>query len=429
MPAIPKDNILDSTIYFLKDPYRFLMKRSERHQSDIFELRLLAKRTVALKGHKYAKYFYDASLCSRDGMPELLRSTLLGRGGVNSLKGEEHLKRKALFMSCMSKEEVYGIGNILKKNLEMRFLIWEASPQVHLLQDIQFVLACSAIEWVGIPLQDFGDLEKATKKLVSLFDDAGAKSFRHVRARYSRWFLERKIRKLVRFYRRPDNIYKIDAQSPFAKILLYRDVNDEALSEKVASVEILNLLRPIVAVSCFISFATHAFLTHKNVDLKRIVNDEKYRNFFIDEVRRYYPFFPAVIGQAKKDYSLEGFKINKGTRLVLDIYGTNHDPRVWKNPEEFNPLRFEEQAVTPYNLVAQGGGDHSMGHRCAGEFITKRLMSVYLEKLLSRVDFHIPDQDMRIQMTRVPATPRSGVALDRVSIVEQDSNKDFHVTL
>ncbi len=50
---------------------------------------------------------------------------------------------------------------------------------------------------------------------------------------------------------------------------------------------------------------------------------------------------------------------------MLDIYGTNHDPKIWDNPDLFNPSRFKNWKGSPFNFIPQGGGDYWLGHRCA----------------------------------------------------------------
>jgi hypothetical protein len=51
---------------------------------------------------------------------------------------------------------------------------------------------------------------------------------------------------------------------------------------------------------------------------------------FVQEVRRFYPFFPFVAAVVKKDFTWKGFEFKEGTLTFLDLYGTNHDPEVWE---------------------------------------------------------------------------------------------------
>src|SRR5215475_9242894 len=56
MSQIPRDNSLDSTPALLSDGYRFISKRCRRHQSDVFETRLMLRKTVCVTGEQENNY-------------------------------------------------------------------------------------------------------------------------------------------------------------------------------------------------------------------------------------------------------------------------------------------------------------------------------------------------------------------------------------
>jgi len=95
------------------------------------------------------------------------------------------------------------------------------------------------------------------------------------------------------------------------------------------------------------------------------LDDNDYKQRFVQEIRRFYPFTPYVGAEAKKSFTWKQFKIKKGTLVLLDIYGTNHDSKLWLNPYEFNPERFNNWTGNPFTFMPQGGGDCNQGHRCA----------------------------------------------------------------
>jgi fatty-acid peroxygenase len=138
---------------------------------------------------------------------------------------------------------------------------------------------------------------------------------------------------------------------------------------------------------------------------------------FTQEVRRFYPFFPAVGGRATEGFEWGGVRIDKGTLVLLDLYGTDHHPALWGDPEVFRPERFEGWHDNGYALVAQGGGDYLGGHRCAGEAVTIELVKSALHLLAARVRYRVPQQDLRISLARMPTLPASGFVLDSVRLV------------
>src|SRR5699024_620964 len=106
--------------------------------------------------------------------------------------------------------------------------------------------------------------------------------------------------------------------------------------------------------------------------------DDQALENFVQEVRRYYPFFPFAGARVKKDFEWENYGFEKGTLTLLDLYGTNHDPNIWKEPDTFNPDRFKTRQENKYDFIPQGGGDYLESHRCPGERVTLEMMKVAL---------------------------------------------------
>ena len=71
---------------------------------------------------------------------------------------------------------------------------------------------------------------------------------------------------------------------------------------------------------------------------------------FVQEVRRFFPFFPAVAGRVRETFEWRGYRFDRGTHVMLDLHGTNHDSRVWREPDAFRPERFLQWDGSPSNL-------------------------------------------------------------------------------
>jgi fatty-acid peroxygenase len=131
-------------------------------------------------------------------------------------------------------------------------------------------------------------------------------------------------------------------------------------------------------------------------------------------VRRFYPFFPSLIAKVRRDFTWKNLEFKKNTRVIFDLYGTNHDSRLWPVPSQFQPDRFKAFKVLPFYFVPQGVGDHYLHHRCPGEAITVELMKSFSEFLVNRIHFSVPEQDLNLDMSRLPAIPKSHVIISRV---------------
>lgn len=131
-------------------------------------------------------------------------------------------------------------------------------------------------------------------------------------------------------------------------------------------------------------------------------------------MRRFYPFFPLIAGRARESFEWGGHRFTPGDWVHLDLYGTNHDPRVWEDPGAFSPERFTGRSIGAFELVPQGGGDHELGHRCAGEWLTVELVKRATRLLTSAMEYRVPDQDLSVDLGRLPAIPASRFVISDV---------------
>jgi fatty-acid peroxygenase len=146
----------------------------------------------------------------------------------------------------------------------------------------------------------------------------------------------------------------------------------------------------------------------------RLRADESLDEAFAQEVRRFYPFFPAAIARVRDDFEWRGVRFGKGQRVLLDLYGTDHDEHTWAEPDRFDPMRFHGHEPAPFAFIPQGGGTPEVQHRCPGEPITLALMKVGTDLLARRLDYEYADPAEQLDTTRAPALPRHGLLLRAV---------------
>lgn len=412
MPPIPRDTRFDSTLALLSAPYDFISLRCARYRSDLFEARLLLRRTICMKGPEAAELLCDIDRFERRGaMPLRIQKTLLGQGGVQGLDDAAHRHRKAMFMALMTTERIGQLGALSADAWRAFSQKWATSSQVTLYSEVQELLTRAVCEWAGIPLEA-AEVPRRTRQLTALFDAAGAIGPRHWWSRLARRRAERWIGDTVRLIR-ADRLTPPE-ESPAHVIAWHRGLNGELLHPRVAAVELLNLLRPTVAVSVYIVHAAHALHRYPECRERLRAGEDGYVGRFVQEVRRFYPFFPAVAARVRRDFDWKGYRFPRGRRVMLDLYGTNYDARSWDAPEEFRPERFQTWDGSPFNFIPQGPGNHYMNHRCPGEWITLELMKVAVEFLACRLRYDVPEQDLRIDRSRLPAIPQSRFLISKV---------------
>lgn len=412
MPPIPRESTLDSTLALLADPYRYVAKRSQEHGADLFETRLLFRKTICMTGPEAAELFYDTSRFERKGaMPGAVRKTLLGQGGVQGLDGEAHRARKQMLLSLMLPDRIDGLVAAVGREWEAAIPRWEAQERVVLYGAVQRLLTRGVCAWAGVPLPE-DEVELRTRELTLLFDAAGAKNLRHLASRLARKRADTWAAGVVERVRAGD--LHPPAGTAAHTIAWHRDPNGDLLDHHTAAVDLLNVLRPTVAVSVFIAFVAHALHQHPEARPPVEAGEDGADRRFVQEVRRLYPFFPVVAARVRHDFEWNGYPFPKGRRVLLDLFGTDHDARTWDEPEAFRPDRFRDWDGSPFTFIPQGGGDHEVDHRCAGEWITIALMEQALDVLARQIRYDVPPQDLTIDETRLPALPTSHMIIENV---------------
>lgn len=396
----------EGSLALLREGYTFISSRCDRFGVDAFRTRLMLRPVICLRGAEAAEFFYGGGRFGREGaMPRSAQHLLQDAGSVQSLEGAAHRHRKQLFLDLMNKESVDRLGQAFDTEWHAAVERWRGKGAVVLHEELPRILTAVACEWAGVPAGQAAVGHRA-RELSLMIEKAGALGPGNWYARWRRRGTEKWAADCLDSIRRsgPD----ATRDTPAAAIAFHTDEHGNALPVDTAAVELLNLLRPIVAVGRFMVFAAVALQQYPK--WKDILNTGQDADLdcFAQEVRRYYPFFPFVGGTARQPLQWKGQTFKKGQWVLLDLYGTNHDARIWKDPESFDPVRFRSWLPNPHTLVAQGAGDPAAGHRCPGEDITVNLIRRAIRALAAETRMSVPAQDLSIDLTRMPALPRSG---------------------
>ncbi|MFI9743301.1 cytochrome P450 [Streptomyces sp. NPDC052494] len=402
----------DSTLALLVHGYAWLPNRMRRSLDGTVRTRLMGRPAIALRGPDAVAFFYDEKHVVRTAaLPDPVLDTLFGQGAVHTLDGDAHRVRKAMFIALLKdRAGVAALGECV--SLRWREAMADRQhDRMVLFDEAAKVLALAVRDWAGVPLSDAAaaDLARDCTAMVDGFATPGP---RHLRARRARRRQEDALAGLITDVRTAPEADSTG--SALEAVAWHRELNGALLDPRTAAVELLNIIRPTVAIAWFATFAAHAL--HRwpeHRDVLRADTAGLYAEAFAHEVRRFYPFAPFVAGLAAQDLTWRGEHIPKDALVLLDLYGQNHDPALWEEPYRFDPRRFSspEEPQDPLdNLVPQGGGDPARGHRCPGEDITVTALAAIATEL-ARLDYEVPDQDLGIPLSRMPTLPRSGFRL------------------
>ncbi|MET7683353.1 cytochrome P450 [Streptomyces sp. NPDC005423] len=403
--------LADNSLPLLTEGYAWLPNRMRRCPDRVVRTRLLGRPALAVRGPDAVRFFYDEQNVLRHGaIPEPVIGTLFGQGAVHTLDGAAHRARKAFFLPLMDVDPIAGLVEQVAGAWAERVPVWAAGERVVLFSAVSVVLTRGVCAWAGVPL-DEADAEPMARDLVAMVDGFATLGPRHWRARRARGRQEDRLALLVEDVRSGRTAAPRD--SVLDRVTRHRDADGSLLDARTAAVELLNVIRPTVAVTWFAAFSAHAM--HRwPVNRERLrTDDATFAAAFVHEVRRFYPFAPFLGGLAARDLSWRGETLPAGGMVLLDVYGQNHDAELWGDPYAFRPQRFLDRPVERDELIPQGGGVPQTGHRCPGEGLTIGLLEA-LAVRLARLEYRVPPQDLSIPLGRVPTRPRSGFVLSDV---------------
>jgi fatty-acid peroxygenase len=395
----------DHSLALLREGYLFMSRRWQRYGSKAFETRLMLERTLCLRGQDAVRFFYEPGAFTRRGgaIPPTTVKLLQGRGSVQMLDGAPHRHRKAMFMGLMTPASraalVAGFTGEWNRKLQQ----WQRQDDIDLFPEVEEILCRAVCDWSGLRMDD-SEVAALTRDFSAMVAGSGSVGPRNWRGLGRRLRTDRWMRRLIEDIRR--GVVTPTPDTAAAVIAGHRDLDGRLLDARTAAVELINVLRPVVAIGRFITFCALALHEHPQWRQRLAQGDETELEAFVHEVRRFYPFFPAVAGRAVAAKAFDGCPVSKGQRVMLDVHGTHHDPDVWSEPSAFRPERFRE-GPPPDAFLPQGGGDHFTGHRCAGEWITIDIMKAATRLLTSAMSYEVPPQDTSVPLTRMPTRPRS----------------------
>ncbi|HZW40836.1 MAG TPA: cytochrome P450 [Agromyces sp.] len=403
--GIPSLGVLDSTTGFLADGYEFGRRRFDRVGDDAFRTRLMGRPVTVVFGAEAARAFGDGRHFSRErALPSTVQHLLQDKGSVQTLEDEPHRHRKSLFIQVLQPEQLERLRE--RFAAEWHAVISAAAGAPLAIADASApALTRAALAWCGIPPAQV-HTDRLSAHLVAMIDNAARIGPAHWRARMTRRRTERWAAEAVEAVR--NGRLPVADDAPIAVLARHTDAAGHPLPVAIAAVELLNLLRPIVAVSRFLAFTALALIDHP--EWRARLRDGYPVDRFVNEVRRTAPFFPVVGGTARTAFEWRGSRLEAGDWMLLDLWATNHDPRSWRDPDRFDPDRFADWDGDVNALIPQGAGSLEDAHRCPGEGAAITLMGEFARSL-AEAEVEVPGQDFTVDLRRFPALPADHVRI------------------
>lgn len=128
-----------------------------------------------------------------------------------------------------------------------------------------------------------------------------------------------------------------------------------------------------------------AVLDDKTKVTQVCISQFKYLPLFIKEVMRFYSPVPMIARKHSKPITIDGMEIPTGPRVDIYIHAIHHNPQVWKNPEEFNPDRFDadhRDETDIYGYIPFSAG----ARNCIGQVFALNEIKITLAKFVKRFE-------------------------------------------
>jgi fatty-acid peroxygenase len=156
MGKIPRDRSFDgSRALLFSEGYEFISNRCRRFGSDIFATRVMLRKAVCMQGAEAAEQFYYPGRFTRRGaMPLFALTPIQDLGSVMVMDGEDHRRRKEMFLSLMSPEAIARLAERTSFYWRNSVREWEGKKKVVLLHEAYVPLCAAICEWIGLGLND-----------------------------------------------------------------------------------------------------------------------------------------------------------------------------------------------------------------------------------------------------------------------------------
>ena len=125
---------------------------------------------------------------------------------------------------------------------------------------------------------------------------------------------------------------------------------------------------------------------------------------FVLETLRYRAPGPFGLDRCTSaDTELMGYKLKKNERVFFNLHQQNHDPKYWKEPEQFRPERFlNPQTGQLITGQIKSFVTFSLGKRiCVGERLAITILFLLIINLVKKIKFELPDGSGSAQLQAV----------------------------
>lgn len=237
---------------------------------------------------------------------------------------------------------------------------------------------------------------------------------------YSREVIKMRKNKLLKEIKGVDSISKEDYESKrqnFLEILLRLHKNDNSLTEEDIREEVDTFMfAGHDTTASGLSWTIYLLGLYPNIqdklrkEVDAIFCDEpdraltmddlhklKFLECVIKESHRLYPPAPFIARELEEDMMINNYKVGAGTTCIIFPYMLHRDPKIYANPEQFDPDRFlpeNSKDRHPFAFIPFSGGPRN----CIGQKFAMIEEKVVLAHLIRNLSFQSLDHRDKIKL-------------------------------
>jgi cytochrome P450 len=432
LPPGPPLSPVRFTWEWLRRPYPFLDEVSARY-GDTFTFRLLGFPPLVFfsRPEVVKEIFTDDGSRLHAGPLNQSLKVFLGEHSVLMLDGAEHLRHRRLLLPPFHGERMYAYGQTM---LDMADEAIDKLPQGQpfsghkVMQNITLRVILRNVLGMREPaiVEEFAGvitqvLELATWPpllLPAMQVDLGPYSpwgrFVRKRAEGDKLLLREVARRRREGTEGRKDVLSLllDARDESGAAMTDAELRDELVTLLVAGHEttataLAWALRWVLA-DPKVEARLRQELTHSGELSPERIAKLEYLDAVVREALRLVPVIPLVGRILQEPMRIGGWDLPKGTAVVCSIYLTQRQRDLYPEPGVFNPDRFFERKMTPYEFFPFGGGIR----RCLGMAFALYEMKMVLARLFTRTTLELVEPDAVTPVRRsVTIAPAKGLLL------------------